>query len=176
MRDLAVLDVDELAAADGAVRADRLDDVVGLVDPRPQRPRALRLRGAAEAERVALAQLAEDRPAGERLAELHERNVLSPPTAKPATAAAAAATATLRPPFACGRRRRGALRVGPPRARGPVLACERQHLRGVQRAPAGLALLDLRAAREPVRDDQRVGRRLRTFGSRTRSPQATETS
>jgi len=34
VRDLAVLDVDELAAADRAVRADRLDDPVGVVDAR----------------------------------------------------------------------------------------------------------------------------------------------
>ena len=41
LADLAVLDVDELAAADRAVRADRLDDVLRLVDPRVERPRPL---------------------------------------------------------------------------------------------------------------------------------------
>jgi hypothetical protein len=55
---VAVLDVDELAAADRAVRADRLHDVVGLLDPRSQRARALRLGGAAEGERISLAELA----------------------------------------------------------------------------------------------------------------------
>src|SRR6185369_4030953 len=55
--DLAVLDVDELSAADGAVRADRVDDALGLVDARRQRPRPRRLDGAPEPERVSLGQL-----------------------------------------------------------------------------------------------------------------------
>jgi len=53
--DVAVLHVHELTAADGAVGADRLDDVVGALDPRAERLRALRLRGLAQPERVALA-------------------------------------------------------------------------------------------------------------------------
>jgi hypothetical protein len=46
--------VDALAAPDRALRADRLDDVVGLVDARFQALRAFRLSRAAEAERIAL--------------------------------------------------------------------------------------------------------------------------
>jgi hypothetical protein len=71
MRDLAVLDVDELAAADRAVGADRLDDVIGLVDPRLQRLGALGPGGAPETERVALAKLPKHRPAADHLWEVH---------------------------------------------------------------------------------------------------------
>ena len=53
MRDVAVLDVHELPAPDGAVGTDRPDDVLGLVDPRAQVPRRRRLHRLAEAARIA---------------------------------------------------------------------------------------------------------------------------
>ena len=45
--------------------------MVGVVDPRRQRPRVLRLDGATEAERIALAQLAYERPRFQALLKLH---------------------------------------------------------------------------------------------------------
>src|SRR4029079_5675956 len=71
VRHLAILDVDELAAADGAVRADRLDDVLRLVDARRQPLRALRLGGRAEPELVSLPELPDDRPALDQPCDSH---------------------------------------------------------------------------------------------------------
>src|SRR5579871_984284 len=71
VRDLAALDVDQLAAADGAVRADGADDAVGLVDPRGQRRGARRLRRFPEAVEIAFAELPERRPRLEQLPEYH---------------------------------------------------------------------------------------------------------
>src|ERR1044072_7539279 len=68
---MAVLDVDELAAADRAVRADRLDDVLGAFDPRLQRRGPRRLDRAAEPESVTFPQLPEDRPPAGQLAKPH---------------------------------------------------------------------------------------------------------
>jgi hypothetical protein len=69
--DRTVLHVDELATADGAVGADRLHDVVGVLDAGAQLLRALRLGGLPEAERITLPELPHDRPARNRLRELH---------------------------------------------------------------------------------------------------------
>src|SRR5205085_11335309 len=71
VRDLPVLDMDELAAADGAVRTDRLHHVVGLLDPRLHRPRLLGPGGLAEAERITLPELPNQRPPSEGFAEFH---------------------------------------------------------------------------------------------------------
>src|SRR3954447_25018561 len=60
--DLLVLDVDVLAAADRAVRADRLDHLVGGPDPRAQLVGGGRPDRLAAAERIAVAQLPVDRP------------------------------------------------------------------------------------------------------------------
>src|SRR4051812_19965171 len=60
--DFLVLDVDVLAAADGAVRADRLDHLVGGPDARAQLVSSGRPDRLAAAERVAVAQLPVDRP------------------------------------------------------------------------------------------------------------------
>src|SRR5439155_499053 len=69
--DAAVLDVHELGAADGAVRADRMRHLICLVDARCQRPRALRAYGTAQPERVALSKLPYDRPRLDELREAH---------------------------------------------------------------------------------------------------------
>src|SRR5262249_27018535 len=71
LRLLAVLDVDELRAADRAVGTDRADDLVGLVDPRSERLRARRLDGLAETQRISLAQLAQERPRLDELRQPH---------------------------------------------------------------------------------------------------------
>src|SRR6185437_1088910 len=69
--DLAVLDVDELPAADRAVGTDRLNNVVGLLDAGAQGFGAPRLRGLREPERVAFPDLSHKRPPGQRIPELH---------------------------------------------------------------------------------------------------------
>src|SRR5581483_7918474 len=63
--DLLILDVDLLAAADRAVRTDRLDHLVGRPGPRHQLVRANRLSGPAEAVWVPteLTQERNDQPA-----------------------------------------------------------------------------------------------------------------
>jgi hypothetical protein len=71
VRDLALLDVDELPAADRAVGADRLDDVVSVVDSCSQLSRPRRLGRLAEAERIALLELADDRPFRDPFAKRH---------------------------------------------------------------------------------------------------------
>src|SRR5215216_1793836 len=67
--DLLVLDVDALAAADRAVRADRACDPVGLGGPRLQGRRPGRLGRLAEPEDVSLPELANDRPRSQPLSE-----------------------------------------------------------------------------------------------------------
>src|SRR5581483_7748032 len=62
LRDLAVLDVDELAAPDGAVRAHRLRDVIGGLGTGAQPRRALALHGVLAPQPVAVACLAQHRP------------------------------------------------------------------------------------------------------------------
>src|SRR5204863_1716666 len=71
VRHLAVLDVDELAAADRAVGADRLDDVVGLVDARRQALRSRRADGRAQSERVSVAELPDEWPGSEKPRKRH---------------------------------------------------------------------------------------------------------
>src|SRR5205085_1375809 len=77
VRDLAALHIDELAAADCAVRADRPGDALCVVDARAQRPRALRLHGLSECERIALAKLSEKGP---RLEPLPQKTGHAGPT------------------------------------------------------------------------------------------------
>src|SRR5205085_7749819 len=71
LRHLAVLDIDELRAADGAVGADRFCDRLRLVDPRRQCPRVRRLHGSAQPERVSSTKLPGDRPPGDQLSKRH---------------------------------------------------------------------------------------------------------
>src|SRR5439155_3407711 len=80
--DLAVADVDELPAADRAVRADGLDDVLRAFGPRAELLGLGRLNRLAAAERVAFASLPQDGPAGEQLAELHETLLSQPRVAE----------------------------------------------------------------------------------------------
>ncbi|EGJ79163.1 putative formate dehydrogenase, alpha subunit [Streptomyces sp. Tu6071] len=71
LRDLLALDVDLLAAADGAVRAHRADDAVGGGGTGPQpggRGRACRV---SPAERVGPGELPVDRPVGDPGAQAH---------------------------------------------------------------------------------------------------------
>src|SRR5581483_1815193 len=82
VRDLAVLHVHELAAADGAVRADRLHHVVGVVDARFEALRPRRLDRRSQAEWIAFAELPERRPGRDQIAERHGLLVPLPPSSK----------------------------------------------------------------------------------------------
>jgi hypothetical protein len=72
---LSLFHVHELSAADGAVRTDRVRDVIRLVDARLQGPRALGLDRFAQTERFALPELAHDRPRLNELREAHCRRM-----------------------------------------------------------------------------------------------------
>src|SRR5204862_952817 len=71
LRDRALLDVDQLGAADGAEGADRVDDVVGVVYPRLQRAGALGAGGLAQPERITLPKLAQERPVSDPFVRPH---------------------------------------------------------------------------------------------------------
>src|SRR5438067_1083719 len=71
VEDLSCLDVDLLAAADGAVGADRLDHAVRYRRPRPQLVGARRCRRSVERGHVAMRDLPRDRPAPQHLEYSH---------------------------------------------------------------------------------------------------------